>query len=152
MTGFGIPAGPVTGPVLCRMFSEAMTGACPPQYLSTDHDPLFQFRRWKANRRILDVEEIKTIPFTPVSHPFIERLIGTLRREYLDRSFFWNSIDLHRKLQQFKEYYNHYRVHSALAGDAPSERYDKIPRKVLDLERYAWQSHCGGLFQIPVAA
>ena len=29
--------------------------------------------------------EIKTVPYVPLSHPFVERLIGTLRREYLDR-------------------------------------------------------------------
>jgi hypothetical protein len=39
-------------------------------------------------------------------HPFIERLIGTLRREYLDQTFFWNGLDLHRKLNRFAAYYN----------------------------------------------
>ena len=38
-------------------------------------------------------------PRCPVSHPFIERLIGTVRREYLDHVFFWNAIDLTRKLE-----------------------------------------------------
>ena len=113
MLGLWIHAGPVNGPVLCRMFHQVMTGACPTKYLSTDHDPLFQFRRWKSNLGIFDIEEIKTIPFTPISHPFIERLIGTLRWDYLDWTFFWNSIDLHRKLHHFKKYYNQDRVHSA---------------------------------------
>src|ERR1700677_3026764 len=74
--------------------------------ISTDHDPLFRFHRWLANLRILEVEEIKTVPYAPMSHPFIERLIGTIRREYLDHTFFWNSIDLHRKLENFRTYYN----------------------------------------------
>jgi len=52
---------------------------------------LFRFHRWRANLRILDIEELKSVPFVPRSHPFIERLIGTLRREYLDHTFFWNS-------------------------------------------------------------
>jgi len=52
-------------------------------------DPLFRFHRWLANLRVLDIEEIKSVPYAPVSHPFIERLIGTLQREYLDRVFFW---------------------------------------------------------------
>jgi hypothetical protein len=42
---------------------------------------------------VLDIEELKSVPFAPRSHPFIERLIGTLRREYLDRTFFWNGVD-----------------------------------------------------------
>ena len=84
-------------------------------------------------------------------HPYIERFIGTIRREYLDQTFFWNSIDLERKLNHVKDYYNQYPVHSALKGDAPSERYNKIPRKLINLDRYTWKSHCGGLFQTPVA-
>jgi hypothetical protein len=34
----------------------------------------------------------------PLSHPFVERLIGTIRREYLDRMLFWTMLDLERKL------------------------------------------------------
>ena len=43
-----------------------------------------------------------------MSHPFIERLIGTIRRDYLDYVPFWNSLDLERKLGEFKDYYNNY--------------------------------------------
>jgi hypothetical protein len=32
---------------------------------------------------VLEIDEIKSVPYVPVSHPFIERLIGTIRREYL---------------------------------------------------------------------
>ena len=49
--------------------------------------------------RILEVEEIKSIPYVPVSHPFVERLIGTIRREFLDHVLIWNAIDLERKLE-----------------------------------------------------
>ena len=40
---------------------------------------------------------MKSVPYAPVSHPFVERLIGTIRREYLGRVFFWNAVDLSRK-------------------------------------------------------
>src|SRR2546428_9756864 len=43
----------------------------------TDYDPLYRFHQWQANLRILDVKEIKTVPYLPLSHPFVERLIGT---------------------------------------------------------------------------
>src|SRR6266480_3620082 len=66
------------------MFNRAIRGhLCLPKYLSSDNDPLYQFHQWQANLRILEVTEIKTIPYVPLSHPFVERLIGTLRREYL---------------------------------------------------------------------
>jgi hypothetical protein len=73
----------------------------------TDHDPLYQFRQWQRNLRILDVSEIKTVPYAPLSHPFVERLIGTIRRECLDRTLFWTTADLEMKLLDFQRYYNH---------------------------------------------
>ena len=84
--GFGGHRGDVDGVALCRMFNKAISRMGTPKYLSTDHDPLFEFHRWQANLRILDVEEIKTVPDSPTSHPFIERLIGTVRREFLDHT------------------------------------------------------------------
>jgi len=104
--GIGIGGEYIDGQSVCRMFNQAIAGHSPPARISTDHDPLFRFHRWLANLRVIDVEEIKSVPYAPMSHPFIERLIGTIRREYLDRTLFWNSIDLHRKLDKFRAYYN----------------------------------------------
>jgi len=92
--GFGVQAGTVDGPSLCRMFNHAICGAGSSRYISSDNDPLFRFHRWKANLRILEVTEVKTVPHLPISHPFVERLIGTIRREYLDIVPFWNARDL----------------------------------------------------------
>jgi hypothetical protein len=88
--GFGVHSGIMDGVALCWMFHRAIRGQSLPKYLSSDHDPLYQFHQWKANLRVLEVMEIKTIPYMPLSHPFVERLIGTVRREYLDRTLFWN--------------------------------------------------------------
>lgn len=104
--GFGVHPDPVDGTIACRMFNEATAGHATPRRLSTDHDPLFRSHRWQANLRVLDVEEVKTVPYVPLSHPFIERAIGTVRREYLDQTLFWNSVDLQRKLDRFKRYYD----------------------------------------------
>jgi len=71
--GFGIQAGVVDGLALCRMFNQSSRGATLPKYLTSDHDPLYRFHQWQANLRILDVSEIKTVPYVPWSHPFIER-------------------------------------------------------------------------------
>jgi putative transposase len=86
------------------MFHRAVAAQPLPQYLSTDHDPLFRFHRWLANLRVLDIEEIKSMPSAAVSHQFVERLIGTIRREFLDQTFFWNTLDLTRKLKMFRRY------------------------------------------------
>jgi putative transposase len=92
--GFDVHAGDVDGMALCRMFNTAISTKGAPKYLSSDNDPLFLYHRWQANLRILDVDEIKTVPYTPLSYPFVERLIGTIRREYLDHTLFWNAVDL----------------------------------------------------------
>ncbi len=113
--GFGIhSAVAVDGRTLCRLFLQAIKHCKLPRCLSSDHDPLFRFHQWQANLRILGSHEVKSIPNVPVSHPFIERLIGTIRREYLDRLLFWNELDLKRKLDAFKVYYNDSRIHQSL--------------------------------------
>jgi len=45
----------------------------PSTLLSLHHDPLYWFGQWQANLRILEVTEIKTVPYVPLSHPFVER-------------------------------------------------------------------------------
>jgi len=150
--GFGIHQGPVDGVALCRMFNHAISGADPPRYLSSDNDPLFRFHRWKANLRILDVTEFKSVPYVPMSHPFIERVIGTIRREYLDHVPFWNSIDLERKLREFKGYYNNHRTHAALSGQPPTKYCQQANEVCVNINNYKWRQFCRGLFYTPVAA
>jgi putative transposase len=150
--GFGVHTGDVDGVALCRMFNTAISTQGAPRYLSSDNDPLFRYHRWQANLRILEINKINSIPYTPVSHPFVERLIGTIRREYIDRVFFWTAQDLERKLGEFLQYYNHTRVHQSLDGSAPAEisgGHQPLPAKLSD---YSWISDCNGLFQTPVAA
>jgi transposase InsO family protein len=150
--GFGVHAGNAEGVALCHMFNKAVSTISIPKYLSSDNDPLFQYHRWQANLRILGVNEIKTVPYTPVSHPFIERLIGTIRREYLDHILFWNARDLERKLIDFRQYYNRDRVHHSLGGNTPAVvSGDPQPLRAI-LGNYSWISHCDGLFQTPIAA
>ena len=150
--GFGVHAGDVDGVALCQMFNTAISTKGAPKYLSSDNDPLFQYHQWHVNLRVLGVDEIKTVPFTPISHPFIERLIGTSRREYLDQILLWNANDLERKLAHFSQYYNSQRAHTALAGVTPSEMPGEKTRHRTDPGRFRWKSHCGGLYQLPIAA
>jgi putative transposase len=95
IVGFGIHAGVVDGRALCCMFSHAIRGHSTPTYLSSDNDPLYRFHQWQANLRVLSVTAVKSVPYLPMSHPFVERLIGTMRRECLDRTMFWSEF-LHK--------------------------------------------------------
>jgi hypothetical protein len=59
-----------------------------------------------------------------ITAPFVERLIGSIRRECLDHVIVWNEGSLRRILQSYFEYYERSRTHLALSKDAP------VPRRV----------------------
>ena len=89
--GYAVHAESLSGTDICVMFNKIICGKNLPKHLSSDNDPLFRFHRWQAILRILDIDEIKSVPYTPTSHPFIERLIGTTRREVLDHILFFKA-------------------------------------------------------------
>jgi len=66
----------------------------------------------------------------------VERLIGSVRRELLDQTFFWNDQDLARKLTSYKEYYNLHRTHSSLKGQTPVKVSDKTQDNIINLKNY----------------
>jgi transposase InsO family protein len=148
--GFGVHAGTLNGVALCRMFNRAIRGQpWMPKYVSSDNDPLYRFHQWQAKLRILEVTEIKSVPYVPLSHPFVERLIGTIRREYLHHILFWTTADLENKLLDFRTYFNNHRTHTSREGrtpDTPGSRPIANPRS------FRWQPHCRTLYQTPVAA
>ena len=152
IVGFGVEPADIDGISVCRMFHCATAGQPKPKHVSTDNDPLFRFHRWLANLRVLDIEEIKSVPYAPVSHPFVERLIGTIRREFLDQTFFRKAEALVRKLEAFRDYYNGHRVHRAIAGLTPAQFAGALCPAPAALDRYGWQQHCRGLFELPIAA
>jgi len=123
ITGFGVHRGIVDGVALCRMFHRAIRGHSLPKYLSSD--PLYRFHQWQANLRVLEVTEIKTVPYVPLSHPFVERLIGTVRREYLDRILFWTTPDLETKLLDLQTFHNLHRTHVGLQGRLPEPTVER---------------------------
>jgi len=150
--GLAVKSGSVDGPALCALFARVVSGQSAPQILSTDNDPLFRYRQWQANLRILNVDEIKSVPFVPQSHPFVERLIGTIRREMLNETLFWTATDLERKLTEFATYYNEYRVHSSLNGRMPESANDDHAYTVQNVSDIRWRQHLNGRVQLPVAA
>ena len=149
---FAVHTGKLDGVAICYMFNKITASKSLPKYLSSDNDPLFLFKQSQANLRIMNIEEIKTVHYVPVSHPFIERLIGSIRREYLDRLFFWNSSDLKNKLQDYINYYNRVRCHLSLIGKTPQQTANKHKNNIIHFNAYRWKSHCRGLFNLPIAA
>jgi transposase InsO family protein len=98
---------------------------------------------------LLEIEKIKTVPHVPMSHQFVERLIGSIRRELLDNTLFWTASDLENKLREYQCYYNENRCHSGRDGATP---IDSADRKIIDINDYRWKKHCRGLFELPMVA
>jgi len=84
---------------------------------------------------------------------FARRIIGFgVAREYVDRLFFWNSVDMTRQLEAFRDYYRKLRVRRSLGGTTPAQRPGAASPRPAALNTYAWRQHCHGLFQTQVAA
>jgi transposase InsO family protein len=150
--GFATVKGPASGVDLCVMFNRILGSLKPPKHLSHDNDPLFKFERWIANMSIFRIDEIASVPGVPWSHPFVERLIGTVRREFIDRTLFWNQVDLERKLSAYQQYFNSSRVHQGIEGRRPSAKYSDTESVTTNADHLQWRSHCNGLFVMPEVA
>jgi putative transposase len=76
------------------------------------------------SRRVhsLGIRGVKTAPRSPWQNPYVERLIGTLRRECLDHVVVLNETHLRRLLRDYLLYYHSARTHLSLAKDTPEPR------------------------------
>jgi len=116
------------------MFNRAIEGQFLPKNLSSDNDPLFRFGRWRANQRVLEVDEIKAVPCVPCSHPFVERLMAQIG-ESTGSGPFWNAIDLTRKAREIED----------LLRRAPRTRLPRRCKTVAVMRRTAIDIHGAGI-------
>jgi putative transposase len=70
----------------------------------------------------MGIEQVLSAPRSPWQNPFVERLIGTLRRDCLDHVIVLNERHLRRILARYLDYYHRWRTHLSLRMDAPSPR------------------------------
>ncbi len=82
-----------------------------------------------------------TAPRPPWQNPFVERVIGSIRRERLDHVIIWNERALRHHLHQYVAYYHGWRTHLSLDKDAPDRR---VGQPATD-GRIAEVPHVGGL-------
>ena len=68
------------------------------------------------------IEDLRTAPRSPGQNAYLERLIGSIRRECLDHVIIVNEAGLTRRLTRYLTYYHQSRTHLALAKDAPQPR------------------------------
>src|SRR2546426_9044841 len=92
-----------------------------PSYLLRDRDQVYgeQFRHRVKGMRI---DEVLTTPHSPWQNPFVERLIGSVRRDFLDHIVVLRERHLRRILARYFSYYHRARTHLSLDKDAPNGR------------------------------
>ena len=59
---------------------------------------------------------------------------------------------MEKKLEQFKQYYNESRAHSALNARTPTEKAEGLSKKIIPIGSYGWNHHASGQLQLPIAA
>lgn len=128
---------------------EAFPWDTSPKYLMRDRDAIYGtiFRKKLKN---MGISEVISAPKSPWQNPFVERVIGTIRRECLDHLIVWNEKHLRKTLTDYIYYYNNDRTHYNLDKDSPYKRevqckpddnsiIIKLPRVGGLHHRYEWQ-------------
>jgi putative transposase len=103
-----------------QQLREAFPWGSAPPYLLRDRDQAFT--DWSQTAKAMDIHEVVTAPRSPWQNAYVERFIGSVRRECLDHVIVCSQTGLRRTLQAYREYYQRSRTHLALDKDAPVSR------------------------------
>jgi putative transposase len=125
---------------VARQLLEAFPWNSAPRYLLRDRDGSYGQQFCEA-ANCLGILEVLTAPRSPWQNPYVERLIGSIRRECLDHVIVLNEAGLRRVLKSYVEYYERFRTHLSLDKDAPITR----PTQSATLGRIVEISQVGGL-------
>jgi transposase InsO family protein len=106
---------------LARQITEAFPWASAPAYLVRDNDRAYG-HAFRSRVRAMGIRDRPISPRSPWQNPYVERLIGTVRRECLDRVLIFGEAHLRQILSSYAAYYNEVRTHLALGKDAPRSR------------------------------
>ena len=100
---------------------EAFPEDTAPRYLLRDRDGVYGTA---FSKRItgLGIQEVKTAPQSPWQNPFVERLLGSIRRDCLDHVIVLGNAHLRAILKSYFAYYHRARTHLSLGKDAPDPR------------------------------
>ncbi len=124
---FNVTAHP-TAEWTAQQIIEAFPEDSAPRFLIRDRDGIYglSFQTRVAN---MGIEEVPTAPRSPWQSPYVERLIGSIRRECLNHFIVLNERHLRRILSSYFTYYHESRTHLSLDRNSP------IPRDVEPPER-----------------
>jgi transposase InsO family protein len=117
---FGVTANP-TAEWISRQVTEAFSWDCAPRYLIRDRDTSYG-AVFLQRIRALGIRDHPIAPRSPWQNAYVERLIGSIRRECLDHMIVFGEAHLRRTLRGYAAYYNVSRTHQSLNKDAPLHR------------------------------
>jgi len=106
---------------LAQQIVEAFPWNTAPTYLVRDNDGVYG-QTFTRRVRTMGIRDRPISPRSPWQTPYVERLIGTLRRECLDHVLIFSERHLRRTLTSYSLYYNGTRTHLGLGKDAPLRR------------------------------
>ena len=136
---FNVTAHP-TAEWTAQQLREAFPFDQMPKYLLRDRDGIFGAGFTKQVED-LSIEEVLSAPRSPWQRAYVERLIGTIRRECLDHVIVFNEASLHRHVKSFLAYYHESRTHLSLDKDTPETR----PVQATEAGRIVTIPQVGGL-------
>ena len=97
-----------------------------PRYLLRDRDAIFGLD-FREQVRDLGIHEVLSTPRTPWQRAYVERVIGSIRRECLDHVIVFHESSLRRTLDSYFDYYHRSRTHLSLGKDSPESRSIQPP-------------------------
>ncbi len=109
-----------------RQIIQAFPWDTAPKYLVRDNDKIYGQEFQKAARN-LDITEMKTAPHSPWQNPYVERVIGSIRRECLDHMIIFGERHLRKVLREYCDYYHESRTHLGLGKECPEPREVEPP-------------------------
>ena len=104
-----------------QQLREAFPWDTAPRYMIRDRDGIYG-NDFIRSVRALGIEQVLTAPRSPWQNPYVERVIGSIRRECTDHVIVFNENHLRRVLQRYVHYYHRSRTHLGLGKDAPEPR------------------------------
>jgi len=126
-----------------RQIIEAFPEERAPRYLLRDRDAIYGevFTRCVAH---MGIRQVTTAPRAPWQNPFVERVIGSIRRECLDDVVILSERHLLRLLRAYVAYYNTVRPHQALGQNRPHPRDVQPPTcgRVVAIPQVGGLHHC----------
>src|SRR5438309_10808320 len=136
---FGVTAHP-TAEWTAQQLREAFPWDTAPRYLLRDRDRIFG-DAFSKQVQDMGIQEVLSAPRSPWQRAYIERVIGTIRRECLDHVIVFNEASLYRHVKSFVTYYHESRTHLSLGKDSPESRAVQPP----ELGRIVALPQVGGL-------